>query len=156
MLISIKPFRFYIKGVLNVRKTIFKVFLGTLLTLSLTGCGDSMNSLQVHNKNAVQHSLTRPFSDMLYGFSKMEKFVAKGDYADAKTLSRNLSDEFHETILPPLIVKKGKSYADRIHSKYDELEVAIDHKNKSSIKKLIEENRQNFKKIAPSLGVSLF
>jgi hypothetical protein len=138
-----------------VRIKIFMVFLGTLLTLSLAGCGDSMNSMQVNNKNAVQHSLTRPFSDMLYGFSKMEKFVENGNYADAKILSRNLSDEFHETILPPLIVKKGKAYADHIHGKYDELEEAINHKNKSKIRKLIKENRQNFKTIAPILGVSL-
>jgi hypothetical protein len=147
---------FFIRGVIDVREKIFMVFLGTFLTLSLAGCGDSMNSLQVHNKNSVQHSLTRPFSDMLYGFSKMEKFVANGDYADAQTLSRNLSDEFHETILPPLVVKKGKKYADRIHLKYDELEQAIESKNKPKITKLIKENRENFKRIAPMLGVSVF
>ena len=139
-----------------MKNKIFMVLLGTLLTLSVSGCGDTMNGLQVHNKDAVQHSLTRPFSDMLYGFSKMEKFVANGDYADAQTLSRNLSDEFHETILPPLVVKKGKKYADRIHLKYDELEQAIDTKNKPRITKLIKENRENFKKIAPMLGVSVF
>jgi hypothetical protein len=139
-----------------MKKKVFLVCLGTLLTLSVSGCGDTMNSLQVHNKNAVQHSLTRPFSDMLYGFSKMEKFVVNGDYADAQTLSRNLSDEFHETILPSLIVKKGKKYADRIHVKYDELERAIDRKDQPKITKLIKENQENFKKIAPMLGVSVF
>jgi uncharacterized lipoprotein YehR (DUF1307 family) len=139
-----------------MKNKILSIFLGTLLVLSVSGCGDTMNSLQVHNKNAVQHSLTRPFSDMLYGFSKMEKFVANGDYADAKTLSRNLSDEFHETILPPLVVKKGKKYADRIHLKYDELEQAMDSKNKSKITRLIKENQENFKTIAPMLGVSVF
>jgi hypothetical protein len=136
-------------------KKISFVIMGTLLTLSLAGCGDSMNSIQVQNENSIQHSLTRPFSDMLYGFTKMEKFMAKGDYADAKTLSRNLSDEFHETILPPLTVKKGKTYAENIHEKYDELEAAIASKNKSKVRKLIQENRENIKTIAPILGVSL-
>jgi hypothetical protein len=139
-----------------MKKKVILVFLGTLLILNVAGCGDTMNSLQVHNKNSVQHSMARPFSEMLYGFSKMEKFVANGDYADAQTLSRNLSDEFHETILPSLIVKKGKKYADRIHVKYDELEQAIDRKDQPKITKLIKENQENFKKIAPMLGVSVF
>jgi uncharacterized membrane protein YvbJ len=52
-------------------------------------------------------------------------------------------------------VKKGKTYAENIHEKYDELEAAIASKNKSKVRKLIQENRENIKTIAPILGVSL-
>lgn len=129
--------------------------MGTLLVLSLAGCGDSLNKVQSQNISSPQSSLTRPFSDMLYGFTKIEKYTARGDYASAKTISHNLYDEFHDAILPPLTKKKGKAYADVIHEKYDELEEAIRSKDKSKITKLIRINRDNLKTIAPILGVSV-
>lgn len=140
-------------------KKIFFTIMGTLLTLSLAGCGDSLNNsqnnLQSQKISNAQRSLTAPFSDLLYGFTAMEKFVASGDYDDANTLSRNLYDEFHDAILPSLTVKKGKAYAEQIDRKYDELEKALSKKDQPKIKQLIRENRDNLKKIAPILGVSL-
>lgn len=140
-------------------KKIFFTIMGTLLTLSLAGCGDSLNNsqnnLQSQKISNAQRSLTAPFSDLLYGFTAMEKFVASGDYDDANTLSRNLYDEFHDAILPSLTVKKGKAYAEQIDRKYDELEKALSKKDQPKIKQLIRENRDNLQKIAPILGVSL-
>lgn len=131
------------------------VMMGTIMALGLAGCGDSQNKVQPQYIGTAQSSLTRPFSDMLYGFTKIEKYVARGDYASAKTISHNLYDEFHDVILPPLTAKKGKAYSEDIHRKYDELEDAIRSKNKSKITELIKVNRDNLKTIAPILGVSL-
>jgi hypothetical protein len=136
-------------------KKIFILITGTLLALCLAGCGDSQNKIQSQYIGSAQSSLTRPFSDMLYGFTKIEKYLARGDYNSATTISHNLYDEFHDAILPPLTAKKGKTYAENIDKKYDELDDAIRSKNKSKIIELIKVNRDNLKTIAPMLGVSL-
>ncbi|MBI0580437.1 hypothetical protein IEC97_24115 [Neobacillus cucumis] len=142
-----------------MRKEIIMVAMGTLTAIGLAGCGDSqnrsMNEIQTQKISYSQRSLTAPFSDLLYGFSAIEKYVAKGDYDNATTLSRNLYDEFHDAILPPLTVKKGKTYADNVDRKFDELTEAISNKNQSKIPNLIKENRNNLKTIAPILGVSV-
>jgi hypothetical protein len=137
-------------------KKIVIIIMGILLALSLSGCGDSQNKIQYQNIDSPRSSLTRPFSDLLYGFTKIEKYVAREDYASAATLSHNLYDEFHDAILPPLKEKMGEAYAADIHEKYDELEDAIKSKNKSKIAELIKVNRNNLKTIAPMFGVSLF
>lgn len=136
-------------------KKLISVILGTLLAISLTGCGDSFNNVRSNNLSTINHSLNEPLSDLLYGMTKIDRFVANGDYAKAKTLSRNLSDEFHDAVLPLLTERKGKAYAHRIDAKYDELENAVESKNKSKINQLTMENRENLKTIAPILGVSL-
>ncbi|OIK10784.1 hypothetical protein BIV60_20145 [Bacillus sp. MUM 116] len=142
-----------------MRKEIFMVTMGTLTALGLAGCGDSLNNsindIQPQKISYSQRSLTAPFSDLLYGFKVMEKYVAKGDYENATTLSRNLYDEFHDAILPPLTVKKGKTYAGNIDKKFDELTEAISNKDQSKVPKLIKENRKNLQTIAPILGVSV-
>lgn len=133
--------------------------MGTLLVLISAGCGDSLNNsqnnIQAQKITYASRSLTAPFSDLLYGFAAMEKYVANGDYNSARTLSRNLYDEFHDAILPSLTAKKGKSYAEQIDRKYDELDEALSKKNKSKITELIKKNRSNLKTIAPILGVSV-
>ena len=141
-------------------KKIFIGIMGTLLTLSAAGCSDTLtnNELTTQSDYKMTHakrSLSTPFVDMFYGFKMMDKFIAHEDYASAKTLSRNLDDEFHDAILPPLIAKKGKTFAAGIDAKYDELTEAISQKNKPQIHKLIVENRNNLKTIAPILGVSV-
>ena len=138
-----------------MNKKIFIAILGTLLALCIAGCGDSQNKVQPQYIGSAQSSLTRDFSDMIYGFTKMEKYVARGDYRSAQTISNNLYDELHEAILPPLATIRGKAYADQIGRKYDELDQAITSKNKSKISKLITVNRDNLKTIAPTLGVRL-
>jgi hypothetical protein len=136
-------------------KKLFTVLMGTLLGISLAGCGDSLNKAQPQYIGSAQSSLTRPVSDMLYGFTKIEKYVAREDFASAKTISHNLYDEFHDVLLPPLEAKKGKAYAQKIDEKYDELDDAIRSKNKAKIAELIKVNRENLKKTAQLLGVSL-
>jgi glutamine amidotransferase-like uncharacterized protein len=103
----------------------------------------------------AKRSLSTPFHDMFYGFRMMDKFISHEDYASAKILSRNLDDEFHDAILSSLIAKKGKTFASGIDAKYDELTEAISQKNKPQARKLIIENRNNLKTIAPMLGVSV-
>jgi hypothetical protein len=141
-------------------KKILIAIMGTLLTLSVAGCGDTLNNNELNSQSDykmthAKRSLSTPFADMFYGFRLMDKFIAKGDYAAAKTLSRNLDDEFHDAILPSIIAKKGKTYANGIDEKYDELTEAISRKNKSKIRELIVVNRNNLKKIAPMVGVSV-
>lgn len=142
-----------------MRNKIFIAMMGTLLVLNLAGCGNALNKNQVDIQSQkisyAQRSLTGPFSDLLYGFSAIEKYVTNGDYDSANTLTNNLYDEFHDAILPPLAAKKGKAYAEQIDGKYDELQNAISNKNKSKVRKLIKENRDNLKTIAPILGVSV-
>ncbi|MCQ6281353.1 hypothetical protein [Bacillus sp. EB600] len=138
-----------------MNRKIWIAIMGTLSVLCLAGCGDGLNKVQSQNINSAQSSLTRPVSDISYGFTKIEKYIAREDYASATTISRNLYDEFHDAILPPLTAKKGKAYADDIHKKYDELEAAIRSKNKSKITKLIKVNQDNLKTTARILGVSL-
>jgi hypothetical protein len=142
-------------------KKIIIAIMVTLLTLSLAACGDSINknisqnNIQYKKVSYAERSLTQPFSDLLYGFTALEKYATNGDYDSATTLSRNLYDEFHDAILPPLTAKRGQTYAGDIDRKYDELEKAISNKDQSRIKKLIKVNRDNLKKIAPILGVSV-
>lgn len=138
-----------------MRIKILNILIGALLALSLSGCGDTQNQMTVQNSGFTKSYLTRPFSDMLYGFAKIEKYAARGDYKSAKTISKNLYDEFHDTILPSLAAKKGQQYAEDIHAKYDELEEAIRNKDKAKITELVNVNRDNLKTIAPMLGVSL-
>ncbi|MED1472835.1 hypothetical protein [Bacillus salipaludis] len=58
-------------------------------------------------------------------------------------------------ILPPLTEKKGKTYAEDIHGKYDELQDAITSKNRAKIVELIKVNRDNLDTVAKILGISL-
>ncbi|MEH7417043.1 hypothetical protein V7266_17305 [Neobacillus drentensis] len=141
-------------------KKILTAVMGTLLTISVAGCGDTLNNNQLYTQSDykmthAKRSLSTPFVDMFYGFKMMDKFIAHEDYDSAKTLSRNLDDEFHDAILPSLIAKKGKTFAGGIDAKYDELTEAISQKNKAQSRKLIVENRNNLKTIAPMLGVSV-
>jgi hypothetical protein len=148
------------------------VILSTLLVLSLGGCGTSSQSNNSQSSNAKKssqdnsmpgmkmdnqgnQSLTNAFQDELNGFTTIEQDVNKGDYTSATTLAGNLHDEFHAAILPPLTDKKGKSYAEDIHGKYDELQDAITSKNNSKIAELIKVNRDNLNTVAKILGVSI-
>lgn len=160
-----------------MNKKIITVLIGTALTLSLAACGTSQsNTSQSKNtsqssRNATKSSqdnsmpgeygkqgnqpLTKAFQDELNGFTTIEQDVQKGNYSSAQTLASNLHDEFHAAILPPLTAKKGSTYAEEIHAKYDELQDAVTSKNNSKISELIKVNRDNLNTIAPILGVSL-
>jgi hypothetical protein len=153
-------------------KKISVVILSTFLALSLGGCGTPSQSNNSQSSNGTKssqgnsmsgmkmgnqgnQSLTTAFQDELNGFTTIEQDVNKGDYKSATTLAGNLHDEFHAAILPALTNKKGKTYAEDIHGKYDELQDAITSKNNSKIVELIKVNRDNLNTIAPILGVTL-
>lgn len=91
----------------------------------------------------------------LMALQPIEQNINKGDYSSANTLAGNLHDKFHAAILPPLTAKKGKTYAEDIHGKYDELQDAVTSKNNSKIAELIKVNRNNLNTIASIVGVSL-
>lgn len=146
------------------------VILTTFLALSLGGCGTSQNNNKSQSGQAPKSSqdnsmkgmkmgnqqpLEKAFQDELNGFTTIEQDVQKGDYTSANTLAGNLHDEFHAAILPPLTAKKGKTYAEDIHGKYDELQDAITSKNNTKITEMIKVNRDNLNTIAPILAVSL-
>ncbi|OIK05973.1 hypothetical protein BIV60_27500 [Bacillus sp. MUM 116] len=149
-----------------MNKKIIIAVIGTALTLSLAGCGTSQNnsaskSHQDHSMKDMKgmkmdnQPLTKAFKDELNGFTTIEQDVQKGNYKDATTIANNLHDEFHSAILPPLTEKKGKTYAEDIHGKYDELQDAITSKNRAKIVELIKVNRDNLDTVAKILGVSL-
>jgi uncharacterized membrane protein YvbJ len=157
-----------------MNKKIMTVLIGIALTFSLAGCGTAQNTNSQSNNTTSSssasksskdnsmpgmkmgnQSLTKAFQDELNGFTTIEQDIAKGNYPSATTLASNLHDEFHAAILPPLSAKKGKTYAEDIHAKYDELQDAITSKDKSKIAELIKVNRDNLNTIAPILGVSL-
>ena len=159
-----------------MNKKIFVVVIGTLLALSLTGCGTSQDNNKSQGKNETQsnsaskpsqdHSmkgmqmenqqpLTKAFQDELNGFTTIEQDVNKGDYKTATTVATNLHDVFHAAILPPLKDKKGETYAEDIHGKYDELQDAITSENATKIAEQIKVNRDNLITVSKILGVSL-
>jgi uncharacterized membrane protein YvbJ len=144
-----------------MNKKIMTVLIGAALTFSLAGCGTTQNNNSQSSNTAKSSQdnsntqLSKAFQDELNGFTSIEQDVSKGDYKSATTLANNLHDEFHAAILPPLTAKKGKTYAEDIHGKYDNLQDAIASKDKSKIAELIKVNRDNLHTIAPILGVSL-
>ncbi|MGG2066753.1 hypothetical protein [Bacillus sp. S14(2024)] len=154
-----------------MNKKRFAVILGALLALSLAGCGTSQNNNKSNQSSQApksdqdnsmkgmemgnQQSLAKAFQDELNGFTTIEQDVNKGDYTSATTLAGNLHDEFHAAILPPLTEKKGKTYAEDIHGKYDELQDAITSKNNTKIAELIKVNRDNLNTVAKILGVTI-
>ncbi|WEG13668.1 hypothetical protein PU629_04690 [Pullulanibacillus sp. KACC 23026] len=148
-------------------KKLITVVFGALLIFGLVGCGSSSNtnkdssmkgmkmdsSMKMGNQD--KNSLKQAFQDELNGFTTIENDVNKKDYKSAKTLAGKLHDEFHAEILPPLKDKKGETYAENIHGKYDELQDAISDENTSKISSLIKVNRDNLHTVAKILGVSL-
>lgn len=144
------------------------ILFGTLFALILSGCGTTQKSESRHENQAKTSSivkkgakvednktLSNAFHDELNGFSTIESNVKKGDYNSAQTLANKLHDEFHAAILPALVQKKGETYAESIHSKYDELQDAIKNKNSTKISQLIKVNRDNLHTVAKILGVSI-
>ncbi|WP_397539195.1 hypothetical protein [Rummeliibacillus pycnus] len=160
----------------KMNKKIYAIIIGSSLAFSLTGCGtsqdhnqsqsntltqsnttskstkdDSMKGMEMENNQA----LAKAFKDELDGFTTIEQDIKKGDYKSANTIAGKLHDEFHAAILPPLKAKKGEVYAEEIHGKYDALQDAITSKDNTNITKLIKVNRDNLKKVAEILGVSI-
>lgn len=141
-------------------KKISVIILSTFLALSLGGCGtsttkSSKDSSMEGMQMGKQQPLAKAFQDELNGFSTIEQDVKKGDYTSATALASNLHDEFHAAILPPLTEKKGKTYAEDIHGKYDELQDAVTSKDNIKIAELIKVNRDNLNTVAKILGISL-
>ncbi|NRD78070.1 hypothetical protein HPT25_11800 [Bacillus sp. BRMEA1] len=153
-----------------MRKKMIAFISGALLLFGLAGCGTSQSNNQSQNtassKSSHDHSsmkgmdmgdqsLTKAFQDELKGFTTIEQDIKKGDYKSATTVATNLHDEFHAAILPPLKDKKGETYAENIHGKYDSLQDAIVSKDHSKIAEMIKVNRDNLISVAKILGVSV-
>lgn len=153
-----------------MNKKIVAVIMGALLALSLAGCGTTQNNNASQSSQSTKSNqnssmagmnmgneqpLAKAFQDELNGFTTIQQDIKKGDYTSANTLANNLHDEFHAAILPPLTAKKGKTYAEAIHGKYDDLQNAIASKNTTQIAELIKVNRDNLTIVAKILGVSL-
>ena len=150
-------------------KKLFAIIVGVLLVSSLVGCGTSDNKSaskpkqdqsmkNMKNMKGMKmgdQSLTQAFQDELNGFTTIENDVNKGDYKSASAIADNLHNEFHAAILPPLKDKKGETYAENIHGKYDELQDAVASKDKTKIAQMIKVNRDNLTTVAKILGVSL-
>ncbi len=147
------------------------VITGALLILTLAGCGQTQVNVTANNTSTTNSmgnmvmtnttqsgqptGLSQAFQDELNGFTTIENDINKGNYSDATTLANNLHDEFHAAILPPLKAKKGETYAENVHSKYDELQDAIKAKDTAKIAQLIKVNRDNLHTAATILGVQL-
>lgn len=144
------------------------LILGAVLAFNLAGCGTTQKSESKHEKavkssNIVKkgakvtdnQTLSNAFHDELNGFTTIEQEVKKGDYTKANTKASKLHDEFHASILPAIVQKKGETYAENIHGKYDELQDAIKSKNNTRISQLIKINRDNLHIVAKILGVEI-
>lgn len=153
-----------------MKKTIRNLAFGVVLLSALAGCGTVQNNTssttnasmgnmvmgnQASTSTASTSGLTQAFQDELNGFTSIESDIKSGDWSKATTLASNLHDEFHAAILPPLKAKKGNTYAEDIHSKYDALQDAINAKNKTQIAQLIQVNRTNLHTVAQILGITL-
>lgn len=144
-------------------KKLTAVICGALLIFGLAGCGNSSNTnkdssmkgMKMDSSTSDQKALKQAFQDELNGFTAVEKDVNKGDYQSAKPLAAKLHDEFHAEILPPLKTKKGETYAENIHGKYDELQDAISNEDTAKISQLIKVNRDNLHIVAKILGISI-
>ncbi|MDP4147587.1 MAG: hypothetical protein Q8936_24490 [Bacillota bacterium] len=146
------------------------VIIASLLLLCLAACGTPQSNNKPQSNNASksnkdtsmkdmpmgnQQSITNAIKDELNGFTTIEQDVKKGDYNTATTVANKLHDKFHSFILPPLKEKKGETYAEDIHGKYDELQDAISSKSTTKITELIKVNRDNLKTVSKILGVSI-
>ncbi|MED1203614.1 hypothetical protein [Heyndrickxia acidicola] len=145
--------------------------IGLASMLGLAGCSTSshkdssmsgMSQKDMKNMNKTQHQaskvnppLKQAFNDELNGFTKIQQDIKNKDYKAATTLASNLHDEFHAAILPPLKAKKGTTYAESIHAKYDELQDAISSKDEAKMNQLIKVNRDNLHTVAKILNVNL-
>lgn len=159
-----------------MNKKIVSICMGALLAFSLSGCGSTQSNQASPNKKDIQSSnaskskndssmkdmnmtsqqpLTKAFQDEIMGFSTIEQDVKKGDFNAASTVADQLHNEYHAAILPPLKEKKGGTYAENMHGKYDELQDAIKSKNNANIASLLKVNRDNLNIAAKILGVSL-
>lgn len=145
-------------------KKITAIILSSLFIFTLAGCtpskANSASSSQAaqstqSSSSISKQSLKTAFENESNGFTKVEQYIKKSDYHSADTLAGHLHDEFHAAILPPLRAKKGATYAEKIHGKYDALQDAITSKNLSQIESLVKVNRTNLYKAAKILGVSL-
>ncbi|WP_026975997.1 hypothetical protein [Alicyclobacillus contaminans] len=146
------------------------VISSIVLLFALAGCGTtanntstssnttSMGNMVMGNQTSTTQStsgLAQAFQDELNGFNTIENDLKKNDYQAATALADNLHNEFHAMILGPLKEKKGTAYAEDIHSKYDELQDAIQNKDTAKIGQLIKVNRDNLYTVAQILGVPL-
>ncbi|SDX06224.1 hypothetical protein SAMN04489725_1464 [Alicyclobacillus hesperidum] len=119
--------------------------------------GMSMSNINMPGMNMTSSSdaylLSKAFVDEYSGFDRIQADISKGDYNDALNIANSLHDEFHVAILPPLRDKKGDTFAEAVHSKYDALQDAIQSHDKSKILILLTINRSNLKMVAKILGV---
>lgn len=145
-----------------MNKKILSAVIGTIILLaSITGCGsqpstqDTKQQTQIDSTKSAKEQLSKAIQSELNGFITIEQDVNKGNFKDAATIADQLHNEFHAAILSPLKEKKGESYAEDIHGKYDELQDAVKDQDTTKILNLIKVNRENLSKIADILGVTI-
>lgn len=145
-----------------MNKKILSAVIGTIILLaSITGCGsqpstqDTKQQTQIDSTKSANEQLSKAIQSELNGFITIEQDVNKGNFKDAATIADQLHNEFHAAILSPLKEKKGESYAEDIHGKYDELQDAVKDQDTTKILNLIKVNRENLSKIADILGVTI-
>jgi hypothetical protein len=117
---------------------------------------NKMNMGSSSNSSAsTNQGLQKAFVDELNGLAKMEQDAQKGNVKNDSALADQLHEEFHAAILSPLKDKKGNTYAEDVHSKYDELQDAVKKQDKNKILQLVKVNRDNLQKAADILGVKI-
>jgi hypothetical protein len=150
-------------------KGILTVPLVLLFGLGQTGCSSTQQPAHDHaqESGAAQHNHTgqsteapsndqtaKAIQDELGGLSSIEAAVNKGDFDSASKTFAPLHDEYHAAVLPPIKQKNAK-LAEDMHSKFDELDSALDSKDKSKILSAIKANKDSLNKAAKVLGISI-
>lgn len=147
-----------------------------LIVLNLTACGSTQSTEPNHSQHAEEtkpaetdHSqhvaestpaasdgnqVSKAIEDELSGLTNLEKEVNNGDFKAASAVFEGMHDQFH-TILAILKDKKGNTYVDKIHPKFDALEDAINKNDKDNALNLIKINRDALHTTAKDLGVTL-
>ncbi|AJA46944.1 hypothetical protein CPAST_c08440 [Clostridium pasteurianum DSM 525 = ATCC 6013] len=108
-----------------------------------------------NSETSSKDALNKAFTDELTGLATIEQDVKKNDFTDAEKLAQQLHEKFHMEIVPALADKKGKDYAEDIHSKYHELQDAVKSKDTAKIAELIKVNRDNLDTTANILEISI-
>jgi molecular chaperone GrpE (heat shock protein) len=139
--------------------------LVSLLGLGLTGCSSTQPPSHEHSHESHHHSgetnanpdnaqVEKAIKDELNGLANIENKVNKNDFQSAGAQFEQLHEEYHSAVLPPIEAKNTK-LAEDMHSKFDELEDAINGKDKAKTLNMIKENRDNLYQAAKELGISL-
>ncbi|MGG2094414.1 hypothetical protein AB1283_17750 [Bacillus sp. S13(2024)] len=140
-------------------KGFLTVSLILLLGLGQAGCSTAQK--HTHDQSDQSKSvpgktqITKAIQDELNGLTTIEADVNKDDFKGAGDTLEGMHEEYHSNILGPLKDKKGDTYANDMHSKFDALEDALNSKDKNKALNLIKVNRDNLNTAAKDLDVSI-